>query len=140
MLVVGPHNSTVQDREMPPFTSPQVNPFFSITGLNPTQAFGLNYRDNLCYSYDRLVFDGLTPAEFLGSNQCGARQLATIVTRDRNIFTLQGRISDVPEMEQNTEKSVSVCPQIIINWSLHPGKIVQTTTVMWSTGVSGHKL
>ena len=62
------------------------------------------------------------------------------VMRDRNIFTLQGRISDVPEMEQNTEKSVSVSPQIIINWSLHPGKIVQTTTVMWSTGLSGHKL
>ena len=80
-------NSTVQDRAMPPFTSPEVNPFFSLTGLNPTQAFGLNYRDNLCYSYDRLVFDGLTPAEFLESNQCGARQLATIVTRDSNIFT-----------------------------------------------------
>ena len=62
------------------------------------------------------------------------------VMRDRNIFTLQGQISDVPEMEQNTEKSVSVSPQIIINWSLHPGKIVQTTTVMWSTGLSGHKL
>ena len=59
------------------------------------------------------------------------------VMRDKNIFTLQGRISHVPDMEQNTEKSVSVSPQIIINWSLHPGAIVQTSTVMWSTGLSG---
>ena len=72
---------------MPPFTSPAINPFFDQTGLNPTQAFGLNYRENYCYRYDRLVFAGLSPSEFLESNQCGSRQVATVVTRDSNRFT-----------------------------------------------------
>merc|ERR1711874_759246 len=80
-------NATVQDREMPPFTSPEVNPFFSLTGLSPTQAFGLNYQENYCYRYERLVFDGLTPSQFHQSNQCGGRQLATVVTRDSNRFS-----------------------------------------------------
>ena len=31
-----------------------------------------------------MEFAGLSPSEFQGSNQCGARQLAAVVTRDRN--------------------------------------------------------
>ena len=82
----GSTGSLVRDFQMPPFTSQTTNPF-SLTRQSPTQAYGLNYEQNYCYRYDSLIFDGLTPEQFLQSNQCDNRQLVSIVPRVTNKFT-----------------------------------------------------
>jgi len=48
-----------------------------------------NYKDNFCYEYDQLVFDGMTPEEFLDSRP-QARTLSDDVPTGRDMFT-QGR-------------------------------------------------
>ena len=53
------------------------------------------------------------------------------VARENNIFTFQGRISALDQDEGG------VCPQVILSWEVGPDKIVQTSTVMWSTGLTG---
>ena len=38
---------------LPPFNEPTVNPFYQVTGVNPTQQFSLNYEENYNYKERR---------------------------------------------------------------------------------------
>ena len=55
------------------------------------------------------------------------------VTSHGNILTFQGSLA--------AEGSVSASPQLIVSWQLGTepgrGRVVQTSTVMWTTGLTG---
>ena len=61
------------------------------------------------------------------------------VTSHGNILTFQGSLA--AEAEAGDRGAVSASPQLIVSWQLGTepgrGRVVQTSTVMWTTGLTG---
>ena len=60
------------------------------------------------------------------------------VTSHGDILTFQGSLA----AEAEDRGAVSASPQLIVSWQLGTepgrGRVVQTSTVMWTTGLTGH--